>query len=253
MKKAKKVVALALCAVLLVVGSVTGTMAYLTSQDEVVNTFTIGQVNITLDEKDTDNDSNKEDNTTIKVNNVEQTRDKANEYHVIPGAVFEKDPVVTVLAGSENSYVRAKVTVTYQAVADTVIPANFFTTWVKGFDSTVWIPVNENQTKKEFKQTINGEEVEFISRTYELRYKDIVDGYDANKQKADERLAAIFTGIEIPGEGLDNAKIATLEGLQIDVKAHAIQADGFTATDDKTAEQVAWDAFDKQMTPVTGN
>ena len=50
MKKAKKVVALLLCAVLLVVGSVTGTMAYLTSQDEVVNTFTVGKVAITLDE-----------------------------------------------------------------------------------------------------------------------------------------------------------------------------------------------------------
>ena len=241
MKKAKKVVALALCAVLLVVGSVTGTMAYLTSQDEVVNTFTVGKVEITLDEKDTDKDSYDKDNVTIDG----VVRDKANAYHVIPGAVFEKDPVVTVLAGSENSYVRAKVTVTYQAAADTIIPATFFTTWVDGFDSTVWIPVNENQTKEEFKKKLNGKEVEFISRTYELRYKDIVDGYDADKQKADERLAAIFTGIEIPGEGLDNAQIATLEGLQIDVVAHAVQADGFTDAAD------AWSkTFDK---PTTGN
>ena len=51
MKKAKKVVALALCAVMLVVGSVAGTMAYLQSTTGVVtNTFTIGNVAITLDE-----------------------------------------------------------------------------------------------------------------------------------------------------------------------------------------------------------
>ena len=43
-KKAKKVVALLLCAVLLVVGSVTGTMAYLTANDTVTNTFTVGKV-----------------------------------------------------------------------------------------------------------------------------------------------------------------------------------------------------------------
>ena len=51
MKKAKKVVALLLCAVLLVVGSVAGTMAYLADTSDVVeNTFTIGKVDITLDE-----------------------------------------------------------------------------------------------------------------------------------------------------------------------------------------------------------
>ena len=56
MKKAKKVVALALCAVMLVVGSVAGTMAYLTSNDSVTNTFTVGNVVITLDETNVDND-----------------------------------------------------------------------------------------------------------------------------------------------------------------------------------------------------
>ena len=56
MKKAKKALALVLCAVLLVAGSVMGTMAYLTSKDEVVNTFTVGKVGITLDEEDVDDD-----------------------------------------------------------------------------------------------------------------------------------------------------------------------------------------------------
>ena len=51
MKKVK-VLLLSLCAVLLVAASVLGTLAYLTSQDTVVNTFTVGKVKTTLDEAD---------------------------------------------------------------------------------------------------------------------------------------------------------------------------------------------------------
>ncbi len=50
MKKKTKALMLVLCAVLLVTASVLGTMAYLTSTDQVVNTFTVGKVAITLDE-----------------------------------------------------------------------------------------------------------------------------------------------------------------------------------------------------------
>ena len=52
MKTARKVLMIALCAVLLVSISVMGTMAYLTSQDTVTNTFTVGKVAINLDEAD---------------------------------------------------------------------------------------------------------------------------------------------------------------------------------------------------------
>lgn len=50
MKTTKKALLLTLCAVLLVAASVLGTMAYLTSTDDVQNTFTVGQVSIKLDE-----------------------------------------------------------------------------------------------------------------------------------------------------------------------------------------------------------
>ena len=49
MKKAKKVLLLALCAVLLVGATIAGTVAYLTSTTtEVKNTFTAGKVQILL-------------------------------------------------------------------------------------------------------------------------------------------------------------------------------------------------------------
>ena len=98
MKKAKKVVALALCAVMLVVGSVAGTMAYLQSSDSVTNTFTVGKVEITLDES--------------KVNEYgvsQGGRNEANTYKLMPGHEYTKDPIVHFAAKSEASYLYVKV------------------------------------------------------------------------------------------------------------------------------------------------
>lgn len=97
MKTKRKALLLSLCAVLLVVASVMGTMAYLTSTDSVENTFTVGKVNITLDEKDTDNSTPDAD------------RDKANSYLLVPGEKYEKDPTVHVKPVSEDSYIFVKV------------------------------------------------------------------------------------------------------------------------------------------------
>lgn len=98
MKKTSKALLLSLCAVLLVSASVLGTMAYLTSQDQVVNTFTVGNVAITLDEKDVDNSTPGEND-----------RDKANAYKLMPGHNYEKDPIVHVDANSEDCYLFVKV------------------------------------------------------------------------------------------------------------------------------------------------
>lgn len=98
MKKTSKALLLSLCAVLLVTASVLGTMAYLTSQDQVVNTFTVGNVAITLDEKDVDNSTPGEND-----------RDKANAYKLMPGHNYEKDPIVHVDANSEDCYLFVKV------------------------------------------------------------------------------------------------------------------------------------------------
>lgn len=98
MKKTSKALLLSLCAVLLVTASVLGTMAYLTSQDQVFNTFTVGNVAITLDEKDVDNSTPGEND-----------RDKANAYKLMPGHNYEKDPIVHVDANSEDCYLFVKV------------------------------------------------------------------------------------------------------------------------------------------------
>ncbi len=106
MRTKTKALVTALCAVLLVVASVLGTMAYLTSQDTVKNTFTVGNVKITLDEKDVDKDQNTADTVTLPTGEV---RDKANKYHLIPGNTYVKDPTVHVDANSESCWLFVKL------------------------------------------------------------------------------------------------------------------------------------------------
>lgn len=81
----------ALLALVLVIGCVAGgTVAWLISTpDPVVNTFTYGDINITLEE-----DAGKNNNYNFKI---------------IPGVDIAKDPKVTVLANSEDCWLFVKV------------------------------------------------------------------------------------------------------------------------------------------------
>ena len=85
----------ALLALVLVIGCVAGgTVAWLVAKtDPVVNTFTYGDINITLAE------------TT------------GNDYKIIPGTNIEKDPKVTVTAGSEDCWLFVKVVEEYWPTA----------------------------------------------------------------------------------------------------------------------------------------
>ena len=94
----KKTLTVLLALVLVIAMSVAGTMAYLTSTDEVTNTFTVGNVAITLDEADVDNST------------ADKDRDQANSYKLIPGHEFAKDPIVHVDPASENCWLFVKVT-----------------------------------------------------------------------------------------------------------------------------------------------
>lgn len=85
-KKIMKTLAVAMCAVLLVAGSIAGTMAYLTAEKTITNTFTAGKVDIALAE----------------------TNSQAS-YKLIPGKNYTKDPTITVVEGSEDCYIFVKV------------------------------------------------------------------------------------------------------------------------------------------------
>lgn len=103
MKGKKKVILTVLCAVLLVVGSVLGTMAYLTSKTATANnTFTVGNVSITLDEALVNDDG------TV-VTGDDAARVTSNTYKLMPGHTYTKDPTIHVAQGSEACWLFVKV------------------------------------------------------------------------------------------------------------------------------------------------
>ena len=222
MKTKSKILLLTLCAVALVAASVLGTLAYLTSTDEVQNTFTVGQVKITLDEAQVNSDG-KPINTdgTVVTNLADAERVKANSYKLLPGHEYTKDPTVTVLAGSESSYIKMTVTFSKAAELDAIFAPNGadMTSIFNGYDRTNWI------AKDVTKDTQNN------TRTYEFWYKEAVAAPDA-----DVPLDALFDSITVPGS-ITNAQLATIKDMTITVNAYAIQADSF-----ENAE-AAWAAF----------
>lgn len=212
MKTRSKAMLLTLCAVLLVAATIFGTMAYLTSTDTVTNTFTVGKVNIKLDEAKANSDG-------TLVEGAERV--KANSYKLLPGHTYNKDPMVTVLSGSESSYVKMTVTFSKANELDAIFApdgANL-TSIFSGYDAANWIA--KGNTKDATANT----------RTYEFWYKEAVAA-----PTADVALDALFDSITVPGT-ITGAQLATIGGMTITVNAYAIQADGFADAD------AAWAAF----------
>lgn len=211
MKKSKVLLTLA-CAVLLVAASVMGTLAYLTSTSEVTNTFSVGQVSIKLDEAKANLDG-------TLVSGADRVQ--ANSYKLMPGHTYNKDPRVTVLEGSEASYIKMTVTFSKAAELDKIFEPTGadMTSIFVGYDTTNWLyqGSTENTTDN--------------TRTYEFWYKETVAAPDA-----DVALDALFKQIKVPDE-INNEQLSTIEGMTITVNAYAIQADGFD-----TAEK-AWAAY----------
>lgn len=197
MKKTKAIL-MALCAVLLVAASVMGTLAYLTSTDTVTNTFTVGNVKITLDEKDTDNDLNKADNVTV--NSV--IRDKANAYKLLPGHEYEKDPTIHVASTSEDCYLFVKV--------------------VNGIAAIEAADTDTSKTS--------------IAAQMEAKGWDAVDAANGIYVYADAQgkpaavtagaSVVIFDNFTISGS-VDNDTLAAYAGKTIVIDAYAVQKDGF--------------------------
>ncbi len=88
----KRIIALAGTVALVGVVGVGATLAYFTDTDNTLNTVTMGHVDIDLDEPIF---SEENENNTIE--------------NVTPNQTITKDPTITVKAGSESCYLRAKV------------------------------------------------------------------------------------------------------------------------------------------------
>ena len=233
-RKLRKMLLMISCMLTLVAVTVGATLAYLTDTDEVVNTFTVGNVDIDLNETDVDG----------------KNGTKENDYHLVPGGTYVKDPTVTIKANSEPSYVRMFVTVedyadlftnTRNHKSEIDKPTVSIDGWGRlnpeAFMniSDAWILTNVPQISSS----------PIYSCTYEYRYEKTTE-----KKGQDDDLPALFTQFTIPGCFTNDDLLALREGytwhagsvqnqgaesylypFKINVRAEAIQAAGFADAD----------------------
>ena len=143
MKKARKAL-LTLCAALLLVTMTAGiTVAYLTSTTGVVtNTFTVGNVKITLDEAPVDGNGKKTTGDRVK----------ANTYKLLPGHEYDKDPTVHVDATSEEAWLFVKITNDIVGIEDTTTIAEQMAA------NSNWTLVSNTTNVYAYKTTVKGGE-----------------------------------------------------------------------------------------------
>lgn len=184
-KKLLKAMLVVTAMVLVCVLSVLGTLAYLASTtDTVTNTFTVGKVTITLDEADVDVYG-------VAIENADRVTE--NEYKLINGHNYVKDPVIHVGSGSEQCYLFVKVVNGIEAIeaaGNTIESQMLAKGWLKLADvDNVW-------------------------------YK--ADAVDARNVAID---VPVFDSFTVDTD----ADISGYADAAITITAYAIQADGFTS------------------------
>jgi len=189
MKTKTKALVLFLCAVLLVVTSVYVTMAFLTSEDSVKNTFTVGKVAISIDESDVDSDG------TV-VNGSDRV--EANEYHLIPGHFYVKDPIVHVADGSEDCWLFVKLN---NGLKDIIAPETIETQIAENG----WTLINADNNIWAYNEVVSENENIPVFESFTLTDDADISSYATIK----------------------DAEGNIIGGKTIDIIAYAVQYDGF--------------------------
>lgn len=193
----KKIISLCLVAALAVVAIAGTSLAYFTDKDAKTNTFTLGNVDIELNEENW-----------------------AAPTAAVPDVEYAKDPVVTNI-GENDAWIRVDVTLS-DAAAFTAAAARHqitdLATIFAGHDETKW--------------TLAGEPVynnENDTLTYSYYYNTVL--------AVDKSTEALFTSVTIPAVFDNEDMEAIGEDFTIDVTAHAIQtADSYSTVADAFAK-----------------
>lgn len=200
----KRFVAILLCVTLVALAAIGATFAYLTDTKTVDNTFTMGNVAIKLDE--------------TNVNDPTGDRVTSNAYHVYPGAVVKKDPIVHNV-GENAAYIRATVNVSNWM--------NLCAAYYPEFG--IHFPSAGYENSLELLVGTLGEGWSVVGVTIGDTFTDGAFGakfilkYDG-KLAAGDDTTAMFQTVTIPA-GIDNANTDSFK--EVKVVAQAIQADGF--------------------------
>jgi len=185
----KKYLTLIASFVLVAALAVGGTLAYLMDSKSVTNTFTVGNIEMTMDEAKVNEYGQKLDNQDAVYENDTQTlaaRVASNEYKLIPGHEYVKDPIIHVLVKSEPCYVFIKIENGIAEIEDTI----------EG-QLTAWTQVTDAQNV--------------------YYYNDIVDARTAQQD------VATFATFKVNSD----ADVSRYGGETIVVTGYAVQSDGF--------------------------
>ena len=206
----KKLLALMMALALMVGCMVGGTLAWLiATTDPVENTFVAGNINIVLQEHTVDLVTGKI-NSALAGTADEFTPTGNKNVKLLPGRVIDKDPTVTVLAGSEPCYVRMYMIIDYGEQADGKYVYE---------DTAGWFNINSSWIPGEYMiDSVNGAALGHI---LEFTYTDVVD---ASNDVV--KLPALFTEITIPSN-LTSEQYTSLAECSVVVVAQAVQAAGF--------------------------
>lgn len=188
MKTKTKALGLMMAAVLLVTATIFGTMAYLTSTDEVTNTFTVGSVAITMDEAPVGTDGKE----------ISGDRVKANSYKLMPGHVYDKDPIVHFQPKSEASWLFIEVT---NEIADIESKANDYKSIATQITDNGWTALDG------------------VTGVY---YQKV--GANNSGSAVDYK---VFQGFTVDGS-VNGTTLDNYNNKTVKVTAYAVQADGFT-------------------------
>lgn len=247
--KLRRALLLLACAVMLVSLSVGATLAYLSSTDSVKNTFTVGQVNIWLDEGTVYPVGTIIDGEYVAGthNDGGATRTEENAYKVYPGMTYDKDPVVHIQGDSEDCYVGVTIKLDEDRFAtlaevignpdvgeaaqflgiSEIVLGGIFDKEFAYDGNTTW-----TSTDGELKliQTPKTGEfyVIFLNKQLPAWADADNDGiWDAGEGQINLDL---FKQISIPADW-DNTELAAMQGLEMTITAYAVQAEGFANAD----------------------
>lgn len=205
MNAKKKIVSIALAAALAATAIVGSSLAYFTDTEEKTNTFTVGNVDITLTEPKWDADINNKD--------------------LIPGKTIPKDPTITVAEGSETAYTFMKVEVSED-----------FADLMKAYATETGKTTPEEVIAAWFTTEASPKVME---RNLEERY--VILGVLSPKEAGQS--VTYFDEVKVPAE-VTQEMIKANGTYTIKVTAYAIQAEGFyDETDKQESRQAAFDAL----------
>lgn len=213
-----------------------GTVAYMTDSDTVTNTFTVGNIDIIVDETNVDKEP--------AADGTIPERDQANEYDLIPGVKYVKDPTITVKANSEECYVRFRVTLNNIAELQAIVRRH------SDVPADEYVAPDPVELLKMFVGKINEcwdpyyFEYDDESALIEFRYEaENADGVMIDKvatSASDTVLPALFNTFMVP-VWMDGSDLEMLNGLVLKADGDAVQTAAFDNADE------AWEAYDYQV------